>query len=146
MSNPSTAPYSCPWTIIQRIDHFLCMYLAYNYLQTCTHITCSQVRPPQLTHSSPDLYLRATSVCVPSLHRFMFLYCDLSHACIDMFKSHLIHPYYTDDLWTTVHCNNMGHHLFHRNRLTIPKFLLSSFLTPKRMKRSSSIAASFPTR
>ena len=32
------------------------------------------------------------------------------------------------------------------NRLNIPKFLLSSFLTPKRMKRLPSGAASFPTR
>ena len=144
MSTPSTAPYVDPQTIVRRTDHFLCMHLAYNYLRTCTHITCSQVRPPQLTHSSPNFYLRATLVCVPLSHQLVCLCCNLSHACIGMSKSHMLNPYCMYDLCTTVHYPDMGHHLCHHNWLTILEFLLSSFLTPKRMKRWSSAAASFP--
>ena len=97
-STSSTAPYADHRTIVRRMDHFLCMHLAYNYLRTCTHTTCSQVHPPQLTHSSPDLCPRATSVCMPLPHRFMCLYHDLSRAYIGMFKIHLLYPYYTNDL------------------------------------------------
>ena len=113
--------------------------------RTCTHITCSQVHPPQLTHGSLDLCLRATSVCMPLSHQLVCFCHDLSRACIGMFKRHFLHPYYTDDLWITVHRLDMVHHLCHLNRLTILEFRLSSFLTPKRMKRFPSIVASFPT-
>ena len=113
------------------MNHFLCMHLEYNFLRTCTHTTCSQVHPPQLTHSSPDLCPRATSISMPLPHRLVCLFCDLSHACICIFKSHLFRPYCVDDLWTTVHHPDMGHHLCHRNQLTIPEFCLSYFLTPK---------------
>ena len=93
---------------------------------------------------SLDLCPRATSVCVPLPHGLACLYRDLSHACIGMSKSHLLNPYCTDDLWTTIHYPDMGHLLCHRNWLTILEFLLSSFLTPKRMKRLPSVADSFP--
>ena len=61
------------------------------------------------------------------LHRLTCLFRDLSRACIGMFERLLLHPYCTDDLWTTSHCLDMGH----RNRLTILEFHLRSFLTPK---------------
>ena len=64
--------------------------------------------------------------------RFACLCRDLSRACIGMFESHLLCPYYADDLWTTVHHPDMGHRLCHCNQLTILEFLLSSFLTPKK--------------
>ena len=60
-----------------------------------------------------------------------------------MFKSHLLNPYCTDDLWTTIHYPDMGHHLFHHDRLTILEFILSSFLTPKIMKTLPSTTTSF---
>ena len=83
------------------------------------------------THTcSPDLYLRATSVCVPLLHRLTSLYHNLSRACIGMFESLLLRPYCVDDLWTTSHRPDMGHLPCHRNRLTTLEFRLSSFLTP----------------
>ena len=98
---------------------------------TCTHIACGQVHPPQHTH--------ALLTCVWEPPRFAFLCrtdsqsfcCDLSHACIGMFKILLLHPYYVDDLWTSFHCPDMGHHLFHRNWLTTLDFCLSYFLTLK---------------
>ena len=57
---------------------------------------------------SPDLCPRATSVCVSLSHQLASLYRDLSHACIGMFESLLLHPYYVDDLWTSVHHPDMG--------------------------------------
>ena len=131
MSTSSTAPHANLWTIVQKLDHFLCMYSAYKCPQTCTHITCSQFCPPQLTHSSPNLCSRATSVCVPLPHRLVSLCRDLSHACIGMFEILLLCPYYVDDLWTSVHRPDMGHCLCHRSRLTTLEFRLSSFLTLK---------------
>ena len=107
------------------------MHLAYDCIQTCTHTICSQFHPPQLTHDSPNLCSRATSVYMPLPQRLACLCCDLSHACIGMFKCHILHPYYAEDLWTTVHLPDMGHCLCHRNQLTILEFRLSSFLTPK---------------
>ena len=124
--------------------YYFCMYLAYKCPWTCTHITCSQVRPSQLTHSSLDLCLKATLVCMPLPHRLTSLCCNLSCACISTFESLLLRPYYADDLWTTVHRLNMGNFLCHRNWLTILEFLLRSFMTPKRMKIWSSAIASFP--
>ena len=51
------------------------------------------------THThSPDLYPRATSVCLPLLHRLAGLCHDLSHTYIGMFESLLLRPYYMDDL------------------------------------------------
>ena len=79
---------------------------------------------------SPDLCSRATSVCMPLPHRLVGLCRDLSHSCIGMFESLLLHPYCTDDLWTSVHHSDRGHRLCHRNRLTTLEFRLSSFLTP----------------
>ena len=117
------------------MNYFSCMYLAYNCLWTCTHITCSQVPPLQVTHNSPDLCPRATSVCVPLPHQLMSLCRNLSRACIGMFESLLLFPYYADDLWTIVHRPDMGHCLCHRNRLTIVEFHLSSFLTPKKNEK-----------
>ena len=146
LSTSSTAPHAILWTIVRKTEHFLYMYLAYNCLWTCTHITCSQFRPPQFTHNSPDLCPRATLVCVPLSNRLVCLYHDLSRACIGMFKSHLLHPYYTDEVWTIFHHPKMGHLLCHSNRLTILEFLLRSFLTPKRMKILLSTAASFLAR
>ena len=66
------------------------------------------------THTrSPDLCLRATSVCMPLPHRIASLYRDLSYPCIGMFESLLLHPYCVDDLWTSVHHPNMRHHMCH---------------------------------
>ena len=113
-----------------RIISFACIW----------HITTSKIALTSCVvksvHHNPELCPRATSVCVPLPHRLTCLCRDLSRACIGMFKSHLLRPYYVDDLWTTVHHPDMEHRLCHRNRLTILEFLLSSFLTPKRMKRS----------
>ena len=100
--------------------------------QTCTHIGCSQVHPPQHTHTCfPDLYLRSTSVFMPLSYRLTSLYHNLSNACIGLFESLLLHPYCVDDLWTTVHNPDMGHCLCHHNWLTILEFRLSSFFTLK---------------
>ena len=83
------------------------------------------------THTrSLDLCPRATSVCVPLPHCLAGLCCDLSHACIGIFESLLLHPYYADDLWTSVHHLDMGQCPCHHNRLTTLEFRLSSFLTP----------------
>ena len=124
-----TAPYvdlwHCPLNVF-----FSCTYLAYNILRTCTYIACSQICPPQHTHTcSPDLYPRATSVCVPLSHRLASLCHDLSHACIGMFENLILHPYCMDDLWTSFHHADMGHHMCH-HRLTTLEFHLSYFLTP----------------
>ena len=64
---------------------------------------------------SPDLYPRATLVCVPLPHRLASLYRNLSCAFIGMFEILLLRPYNTDDLWTTVHRLDMGQCLCHRN-------------------------------
>ena len=79
---------------------------------------------------SPDLYPRATSACIPLLHRLAGLCRDLSHACIGMFESLLLRPYCMDYLWISFHHPNMGHRSFHHSRLTTLEFCLSSFLTP----------------
>ena len=51
------------------------------------------------THTrSLDLCPRATSICMPLQHRLVGLCRDLSHACIVMFESLLLRPYYADDL------------------------------------------------
>ena len=105
-------------------------YLAYNCPRACTRITCSHVHPPQLTLSSPNLCSRATSVCVPLPHQLTCLYHDLSHACIGMSKIHLLHPYYMDDLSTTVYYPDMEHYSCQCSRLTTQEFCLSSLLTP----------------
>ena len=102
-------------------------------------ITCSQVRPPSHTHtlswplSESHFSLRAFTALTrePLPHRLMSLCRDLSCACIGMFESLLLHPYCADDLGTSVHHPDMGHHLCYRNWFTILEFRLSSFLTPK---------------
>ena len=61
------------------------------------------------THiSSPDLFPRATSVCMPLSHCLPGLCRDISHTCTGMFEILLLHPYYVDDLWTSVHHPDMG--------------------------------------
>ena len=83
------------------------------------------------THTcSPNLYPRATSVCMPLPHYLAGLCCDLSHTCIGMFESLLLLPYYIDDLWTSIHRPNMGHRSCIPSQLTTLEIHLSSFLTP----------------
>ena len=146
MSFLFTAPYADLWTTVHKKFSFLAhiWHINSSGLVLTSHVVKS-VHINTYT-CSPDLYPRATSVCVSVSHHLAGLCRDLSHACIGMFESHLLCQYYIDYLWTNVHCLDMGHHLCHRNRLTILEFILSSFLTPKRMKRFPSTAASFPTR
>ena len=123
------------WTIVQKI--IISLACIWHIIAPVLALTSHVVK--SVHHNSHTALL--TSVREPP--QFACLCYDLSHACIGMFKIHLLCPYYVDDLWTTVHHLDMGHRLCHRNRLTILEFLLSSFLIPKRMKRWPSAVASF---
>ena len=101
-----------------------------------------------------------TPICVPP--------CESPFLCIGMFTSHLLHPYCTvGHLWppsiipqggpiSVLHLSfhpcsqhdNLFPYIEHFPLawLTIMEFLLSSFLTPKWMKRSSSMISSFHAR
>ena len=141
-----TTPYVDLWTTVHKTISFLAHIWHINAFELV--LTSHVVKfIHHNTHTcSPDLCPRATSVCVPLSYRLPGLCRNLSHACIGMFESLLLCPYYADELWTTIHHLDMGHRLCHHNRLTILEFLLISFLTPKRRKRWSSVTASFPAR
>ena len=125
-----TAPYADLWTTVHKMISFLaCIWhISAPELALTSHVVKFIHRN---THTcSPDLCLRATSVCVPLSHRLAGLCHDISHACTSMFESLLLYPYCVDDLWTSVHHPDKGHRLCHWNRLTTLEFCLSSFLTP----------------
>ena len=94
-------------------------------------LTSHVVKSVQInTHThSPDLCPRATLVGMPLPHQLVSLYHDLSHTCIGMFESILLHPYCMNDLWTSVHHPNMEHRMCH-HWLTTLEFCLSYFLIP----------------
>ena len=123
-----TAPYANLWTTVHKMIYFLaCIWhINASELVLTSHVV-KFVHRNTHTHSL-DLCSRATSVCVPLSHQLAGLCCDISHACIGMFESLQLHPYYADEIWTSVHHPDMRHRMCHRNQFTILEFRLISFL------------------
>ena len=124
-----TTPYTNLWTTVHKTNSFLARiwHISAPELALTSHVV-NFIH--YNTHTcSPDLCARATSVCMPLLHRLTSLCRDLYHAYIGMFESLLLRPYCVDHLWTSVHHLDMGHRMCY-HRLTTLEFCLSSFLTP----------------